>query len=63
MLIEAIRCAVAAAGGVLLGCWLRSRVQSVPAPMRAGRLEEATIACNPLQVIGGGRRGPGDGGS
>jgi hypothetical protein len=64
MLMEAIRCFAAAGVGVLLGRLLRPDVRSAAMGMRSpGHLEEATIACNPLQVIGGSRRGPGDGGS
>lgn len=64
MLMEAIRCIAAAGVGVLLGRLLRSGIGSATPAMRVpGHLEEATIACNPLQVIGGSRRGPGDGDS
>ncbi|HEV2790824.1 MAG TPA: hypothetical protein VGV69_05955 [Solirubrobacterales bacterium] len=56
-----IICIIAGGGlGVLVGRSLHLRRR--PAPSGSRRLEEATIACNPLQVIGGARRGPGAGG-
>jgi hypothetical protein len=62
MLMEII-CGIAGGGvGVVLGRSLRSGRRRPVAPNVKWHLEEASIAGNPLQVIGGARRGPGGGG-
>jgi len=64
MLLEIVRCLAAAGVGLVLGRSLSAGGRSAETPVgRDWRRVEATIACNPLQVIGGSRRGPGDGGS
>lgn len=60
MLLELIRCISAMGLGAVLGWAFRTSNRAAsPPPRRPIRLKEASVACNPLQVIGGGRRGPG----
>jgi hypothetical protein len=63
MLMEVIRYAVAAGIGLLLGRYFPIGQRAERSVRPEWHPREATIGGNPLRVIGGSRRGPGDGDS
>jgi len=63
MVMEVIRCALAVGVGLLLGRRFRTGKHSEQPSRPDWHPREATIGGNPLQVIGGSRRGPADGDS
>jgi len=63
MLMEVIRCVAAGGIGLLLGRHFLTGQRPEPPSRPDWHPREATIGGDPLRVIGGSRRGPGDGGS